>query len=92
MKQRKTEENFHRRLDEIYRERLQNNGRTESRIPVPQIRDREIVIRNSTAYHRRRREDDYSGISSAPQSSSGEHDAHEVEVIKFILILILGSL
>ncbi|KAH0539608.1 hypothetical protein KQX54_006099 [Cotesia glomerata] len=78
MKLRKTEENFHRRMDEIYSERpYQDIIRLESRIPVAQFRDRDIVVRHSTAYSRRRRTvkmDEYETSSSAPQSSYGQRD------------------
>lgn len=78
MKQRKTEENFHRRMDEIYAERPhQDIIRLESRIPVAQFRDRDIVVRHSTAYSRRRRAvktDEYETSSSAPQTSYGQRD------------------
>ncbi|XP_044006235.1 uncharacterized protein LOC122851213 isoform X1 [Aphidius gifuensis] len=86
MKQRKTEENFHRRMDEIYGEKSNHNGRLESRIPVPQYRDREISMRHSTAYHRRKKDDDvYQATSSAPQTSSGQRhdsDVNDVEIAR----------
>ncbi|XP_034942681.1 uncharacterized protein [Chelonus insularis] len=78
MKQRKTEENFHRRMDEIYAERPHNTFRIESRIPIAQFGDRNIVVRHSTAYQRRRRlindEEKYQTSASAPQTASGPRD------------------
>ncbi|XP_015126438.1 uncharacterized protein LOC107048003 [Diachasma alloeum] len=71
MKQRKTEENFHRRMDQIYAER-RDDVRLESRIPVPQFMDRHIVVRHSTAYQRRRRQEaEEAPPSSAPHTSAG---------------------
>ncbi|XP_043278628.1 uncharacterized protein [Venturia canescens] len=67
MKQRQTEENFHRRMDEIYAQRTgigqisQDIGgnRLESRIPVAQSRERETNGKETTRYgggiHPRRR-------------------------------------
>ncbi|XP_063982770.1 uncharacterized protein LOC135165425 isoform X2 [Diachasmimorpha longicaudata] len=71
MKQRKTEENFHRRMDQIYAER-RDDVRLESRIPLPQFMDRHIVVRHSTAYQRRRRQEaEEAPPSSAPHTSAG---------------------
>ncbi|KAK0177770.1 hypothetical protein PV328_001784 [Microctonus aethiopoides] len=79
MKQRKTEENFHKRMDEIYSDRSHNIVKIESRIPIRQLQDRHMIVRHSTAYQRRRHkmdEDNYQMPSSAPHSSKSEsHDA-----------------
>lgn len=72
MTQRKTEENFHKRMDEIYSDQSHEIVKIESRIPVRQFYDRQMIVRHSTAYQRRRHEineESYQMPSSAPHSS-----------------------
>lgn len=88
MKQRKTEENFHRRMDEIYGEKPNQNSRLESRIPVPQHRDKVISMRHNTAYQRRKKDDDvYQATSSAPQTSSGQRHDSDVDDNEVIITI-----
>lgn len=82
MKQRKTEENFHKRMDEIYSDRSHNIVKIESRIPIRQFQDRHMIVRHSTAYQRRRHkidEDNYQMSSSAPHSSKSESHDDELQ-------------